>query len=159
MKIIHCIGGEEVFVDDEDYARLNQIPWHISKEGYVVCNRIFNNCYVSVIMGREVLGLPDFQNNAKVVHHKNHVKHDNQKHNLVAITHQENCTARLKNKNNVSGFKGVSLHKRTGRWVAQIGINMKRKHLGFFCSAEDAAKAYDTAATKYHGQFATLNFQ
>jgi len=41
----------------------------------------------------------------------------------------------------------------------QITVNGKRIYLGSFKNELDAAKAYDRAAKKYHGQFASLNFE
>ena len=39
-----------------------------------------------------------------------------------------------------------------------IKYNCKRKFIGYFKDEKQAAKAYDEAAKKYHGQFASLNF-
>lgn len=45
--------------------------------------------------------------------------------------------------NNKSGFTGVHWCNKRKRWTAQIGVNYKRIHLGYFLTALDAAKAYD----------------
>ncbi len=44
-------------------------------------------------------------------------------------------------KNNTSGVKGVSWHKISNKWSAQIKIHGKKKHLGLFTNFDDAVKA------------------
>ena len=46
-------------------------------------------------------------------------------------------------KTNTSGYRGVSWHKKIKKFGAQITINNKIKHLGYFETAVDAAKVYD----------------
>lgn len=54
--------------------------------------------------------------------------------------------------------KGVAFRKASGKWVARICTEGKQIHLGCFEHEIDAAKAYDNAARKCHGEFAGLNF-
>lgn len=51
-------------------------------------------------------------------------------------------------------FKGVSQHKRSGRWEAHIWISsiQKQAYLGGFETPEQAAEAYDMIALKCHTQ-------
>jgi len=44
-----------------------------------------------------------------------------------------------------SKFKGVCWKKTNKKWISQINIKGKRKHLGSFNSAEEAAEAYQNA--------------
>ena len=83
---------------------------------------------------------------------------DNRKQNLRTCTHTENMRNRGKSKNNTSGFKGVSWHKRGKTWDAKIAHNKKLMHIGSFKDKEVAAKAYDRKAIELHGKFAKLNF-
>ena len=46
-------------------------------------------------------------------------------------------------KNNTSGFKGVSYHKGTNKYIARINIDKKKIHLGYYKTAVEAAKAYN----------------
>jgi len=46
-------------------------------------------------------------------------------------------------KNNTSGYRGVYLYKRTGKYVVRIRVNYTRINLGAFTTAIEAAKAYD----------------
>jgi len=54
-------------------------------------------------------------------------------------------------KNNKSGYLGVSLIERTGKWLAQIGSNGKNKYLGCFDLPEKAFDAYQKAYLEAHG--------
>ena len=42
---------------------------------------------------------------------------------------------------------------------AHIRVNNKLINMGSFKSEEDAARAYDAMAIKYHGEFANPNFK
>ena len=60
----------------------------------------------------------------------------------VTTTVQGRNTRKIQ-KNNTSGYRGVYLNKRTGKYVVQIRVNYARINLGTFTTAIDAAKAYD----------------
>lgn len=81
---------------------------------------------------------------------------DNRKCNLRPATKQQQAINRGLPSNNSSGFKGV--HYRNKKWKVSIGTSYNRKHLGSFYDPVEAALAYDKAARKYFGEFATLNF-
>ena len=104
---------------------------------------------------RVILGLVD---PAVSVDHRNGDGLDNRKQNLrVATKAQNNQNTRVR-LDNRSGYRGVTWHKHTGRWRAQICVDGRRTHLGLFDTAEQAALVYDTAARQHHGAFASLNF-
>jgi hypothetical protein len=81
---------------------------------------------------------------------------NNRIENLRASTHEQNARNRRLPINNRTGFKGVQA--RRGKFSAQIGANGKLTHLGTFDVAEEAARAYDDAARRLHGEFAEVNF-
>ena len=45
-------------------------------------------------------------------------------------------------KNNTSGYRGVSWHKSTMKWQSRINTNGKEKHLGWFDCPKEAGEAY-----------------
>jgi len=84
---------------------------------------------------------------------------DNRKDNLRPATHSQNmCHIAKRSISKTSKYKGVCWKKRNRRWTAAITFEKKKIHLGYFKNEIDAAKAYDEAAKKYHGEFACLNF-
>lgn len=83
---------------------------------------------------------------------------NNQKANLRVCEPNQNQYNRLLQKNNTSGFKGVSFFPETGQWRARIGIGGKRRiSLGLFPTKEEAYAAYCEAAKIHHREFARLS--
>lgn len=54
-------------------------------------------------------------------------------------------------RNKTSKYRGVSLCKRRGKWKAIIGFERERKHIGYFNSEREAARAYNKEAIKLWG--------
>lgn len=91
------------------------------------------------------------------IDHINGVKTDNRIENLRACTSQQNKGNIGLLSSNRSGYKGVSLNKRSGFYHAQIKINGKQIYLGRFSTPEAAARVYNIAAKEHFGEFAYLN--
>lgn len=88
------------------------------------------------------------------VDHRNGDGLDNRRANLRPATAAQNAANQQLSIANTTGYKGVSLY-RNGRFRASI----QRRHLGYFDTAADAARAYDAAALDLFGDFAHLNFE
>lgn len=83
----------------------------------------------------------------EIVDHINHERDDNRFKNLRAVTTSENNANMDMRSDNKSGFKGVSFHKGSKRWVAKL----QGKTLGYFNSPEQAAECYQAAARQQFG--------
>jgi len=70
--------------------------------------------------------------------------------NLRTATSSDNKGNARTSKANTSGYKGVSVHQKTGSWRARI----RGYHLGLYSNAAEAHLAYMAAARKHFGQFA-----
>jgi len=95
-----------------------------------------------------------------VVDHINHDGMDNRSGNLRAASYSQNMYHRKKRSGATqSKYKGIYWRKKNRKWQALITFERKRVHLGCFGDEIEAARVYDRAAMKYHGQFASLNFE
>lgn len=93
----------------------------------------------------------------KIVDHIDCNRSNNRIENLRAASNGQNQQNARKSYRNKSGYKGVSFHKKSNKWIANIGFDGKKLYLGSFDSAEEASKAYNDAAILYHGEFARID--
>lgn len=156
MKHIEIKHKSKVFltaVDDSDYNVISQYNWKLDGKGYVKRSCKVGGNWIAIYMHREVMKAKKGQ----VIDHKNRNPLDNRKENLRFCTQRQNLMNRRSDLKNKSGYKGVFYHTKDKAWRAKIGIDGKVMHIGNFRNVIDAAKAYNEAAKKYHGEFAFLN--
>lgn len=155
-KIKLANTNKYALIDDCDFESVSKFKWHLDrgrngrKADYAWRSESGGKKFY---MHREIMGATTEQ----TIDHISNNKLDNRRSNLRFCTRSENQFNKGLSKNNTSGFKGVCFKKREGKWSAKIASNHKRYDLGLFNTAEDAARAYNEAAKKYHGEFARLN--
>lgn len=157
-------NGFRFVVDDEDFDVASQGGWYgavIDKRNggvYIIrsARTRFADGHVRrsiEYLHRIIAGNPA---NA-IIDHANGDTLDNRRSNLRLASRGQNAVNTGLRSTNRSGFKGVSF-RRQGAWRAYIGIARRTIHLGYFATAEEAARAYDAAALDHFGEFAQLNF-
>ena len=113
-------------------------------------------------LSRFIMGPSDVM----VVDHRNHDTLDNRRANLRVCTRSENCRNNRGRAHKKNPYKGVCHHDHrkynpnaTGDkpWRAYTRIDGRRIWLGYYKTAEEAARAYDLFALKTFGEFAMLN--
>lgn len=87
------------------------------------------------------------------IDHINGIRSDNRFENLREASHSENGKNRGLSKNNTSGYKGVSFHRRSGKWKVKVGFNGKGYCPGVYTTKEEAAQVYEKTAKELHGEF------
>lgn len=159
--------GVKFLIDDEDFELIKNVTWCSNSKGYITgwCTKAKK----LILLHRIIMNVLD--DSHKLIDHKNKITTDNRKNNLRLC----NCSENAKNKkpSGKSKYLGVCIHISKSKYttckgieklyiskpkfLATIVIDGKQKHLGLFSNEITAANAYNEAAIKYHGEFASLN--
>lgn len=136
MKELIIRGSIEVKVDDDHHEVLMQLryPWYQDDSGYVICwlpqSQIFLRLHNWVM---DYVGDLD-------IDHKNRIKTDCQRDNLVIVEHYLNLHNQKIRTDNTTGYKGIFLN-RAGNWGWQTWIKGKKFTKQGFNSKEEAYQA------------------
>lgn len=121
----------------------------VSKRGYVhiqYMNKIYKAHRLVYLMFTGKI--------CELLDHVNGVLTDNRIENLRPATVVQNQRNAVIRKDNSSGVKNVSWHKRVGKWGVQLSINRVIKHFGYYDDLELAELVALEARTKHHKEFA-----
>ena len=85
-----------------------------------------------------------------MIDHINGDTSDNRLCNLRVVTNAQNKQNIGKSSANKSGYLGVSFHKKSGKWAANIKVMGAAKYLGIFDCPKAASEAYLAAKRELH---------
>ena len=153
-KTIRLTQGKVAIVDADEHRHLDAYKWsaHEARPGAFYAAR--KEGRRKVYMHRELAWALDSED----VDHVNLDTLDNRCENLRTCTRSQNTMNRGPSRDATSALKGVSWDSYYGLWAAQIMVGGRNHVLGRFEREGDAARAYDEAARRMHGEFAYLNF-
>lgn len=149
VAFVTLTRGYEAIIDAADVPLVERFNWYACvQRNTVYASRKANK--TSVLMHRVIMDDPDgFQ-----VDHIDGNGLNNRRENMREATNAQNAHNSRIQRNNTSGFKGVSRHNRSAKWCAQIRLNGSCYRLGLFHTPEAAHAAYVAASEVMHGEFA-----
>jgi len=132
------------FISAVDYPLVKDYRWSVAKKGKTFYAR---SSSARVHMHALIFG-------AKNADHKDRDSLNNRRDNLRTASPSQSICNRGP-RDNKTGFKGV--HPRYDKFFAVIKVDGKRRYLGSFNTAVEAARAYNKMAKELHGDYAVLN--
>lgn len=150
MKTIPVGKRHTAIVDDEDFDKLSQMRWYWTC-GYAVTLVVIDGKIKRRGMHRMITNAPA----GVEVDHINGKELDNRRENLRLCTRAENNRNRPKQRNNSSGYKGVT--KCGSGWRARISINNKIITKAGFKTPKEAYAEYCRLSAEHHGSFGNVS--
>ena len=156
MKTITLSQGYFALVDDADFEKVKHLSWYVTKRKNGRFYAMTSIEGKTVYLHRYILRV---RNRNIEVDHKDRNGLDCRRENLRECSRSQNMANARKfaGQSKSSHLKGVTWDKERSKWMAKIMVGHKTINLGRFSSELDAARSYDSAATKHFGSFARLN--
>ena len=152
---VYFIDGSSFLIDTSDLLQVSEYTWFYGKRGYPVAHTSRKSPEGHKVFPlHRLLMRPD---EGSDVDHISGDKLDNRRGNLRICSHQQNMFNQKMRCTNSSGYYGVSRSSKTGKFEAYLHIDGRKKYLGTYDSAEQAAVARDAAAVRFFGDYARLN--
>lgn len=145
--------GYTAIIDTDDVDLVRGIRWTAVKSDHRVYAYSNTSAYKGMLH-RLIVNAPKGVD----VDHWDGEGLNDRRSNLRIATRSENMVNVPLRSSNTSGYVGVSWHRGAAKWRSAIKKNGRQIHLGFFASAEEAARAYDVKARELFREFAQLNF-
>jgi hypothetical protein len=152
LKKIPLSDGSKARVNNCFYGLLKKFRWYVIKAKHTQYAVWYRTSREKIAMHQMILGARGGQ----VVDHIDGDGLNNQVANLRVCDWSQNVMHSVRRRRGRSRYKGVDRHH--GKWRARIAAYGQRMHLGNYATEEEAARAYDRAAVRHHGEFAVLNF-
>jgi hypothetical protein len=155
LTIIKRSTGEKFVVkfDACDYELVSSSNWYVDSNGYAmrysdgINTRHMHRAILEIGADKKVFG-----------DHKDGDPFNNRRSNLRGATPLQNSFNKKTQKRSRSSFKGVTWHAETEKWRCRIRYLNKLHSLGLYSTPQEAARAYDTKAKEFFGEFAKTNF-
>lgn len=150
--------GQVATIDAEDFEMISQYKWCANKRkhrwyavGYV---RGSSKTKAKLVYMHRLIA------KAETGYDVDHIDGNglnNTKSNLRSATRSQNMQNERNLRGGTSIYKGVYFNAKRNRWIVEMKIETKKKHIGQFKTELEAARAYNLNALKHYGEFARLN--
>lgn len=144
VKSIFLQDGEEIFVDDEDYERVNQYKWWKSFQG--------NTRRIATVSENGDITLVNFLIGKGCQKERNNLfTRDN------LVKQGNSFRYRMAKSSSKSKYKGLGWSKSLQKWKVNISVDNKKIDLGYFENEDEAARKYNEAVMKYFNGAGYIN--
>lgn len=154
IAYVELTKGLHTLIDRDDAEWLGKWNWYASQGG---SKTNYYACRVETVEGKQKTLrmhnqiLPPVEGSE--VDHVHGATLDNRRSQLRHATRQQQNINQIIRKDNALGFKGVRFNKRSGLYETYMRIGGKRRYIGSFATAEEAAAAHWGASVVVHGNF------
>lgn len=139
---ISLTKGLVALVSPEDWLRTVQYMWYADVNQWTTygkTDQLPNRPRLHVFLMQPPLGY--------VVHHADGDGLNCTRSNMESITQSEHSRLSRARKNRTNTYRGVHKRRSDGKYTSEIWVDYKKYYLGIYHVEEEAAMAYDTAAT------------